>query len=466
MPEFKTIHTNYGLGRIAAAEATGSAINLVVMAVGDGNGNPTTPDPAQTVLVRERYRAPINRVYQEPDDARVFTAELVVPYNIGGFVMREIALYDSNGSLFAVGNLPDTYKPVEGEGAFSDTVIRMQFVLSSSSIVNLVVDPNTASASHTWVINTFASMVVIPGGTTNQVLAKTSNADGDYDWKDPTEANVIVRSIEENQTLAANQTLVTLSKTTNVGLSVYVAGVRLRNDQWTPTPGTSLSLSLATSYAAGTKITLAQNDPNGTFFDPLFVSRNLSDVPDKALGRANLGVYSKEEVVALLPTETPGQICYFGGLTAPVGWLKANGAAISRTAYADLFAYMGTIHGQGDGFTTFNLPDLRGEFIRCLDDGRGVDLGRASGSFQAGQNELHTHAGTAATNGTHSHTYYDTDTYLTNTSGLSGGNNFTDRTSAASTSSGGAHTHTLTIEKSGGTEARPRNIALLACVKY
>ena len=65
--------------------------------------------------------------------------------------------------------------------------------------------------------------------------------------------------------------------------------------------------------------------------------------------------------------------------TPPTGWLKCNGAAISRTAYAKLFAAIGTVFGAGDGFTTFNLPDLRGEFVRGWDDGRGVDGGRAFG---------------------------------------------------------------------------------------
>ena len=78
-----------------------------------------------------------------------------------------------------------------------------------------------------------------------------------------------------------------------------------------------------------------------------------------------------------------GMIAYFAGQTAPAGWLKANGAAVSRTAYARLFAAVGTTYGAGDGKTTFNLPDLRGEFLRGWDDARGIDTGRAFGSVQA-----------------------------------------------------------------------------------
>ncbi|QHJ83463.1 MAG: hypothetical protein [Caudoviricetes sp.] len=77
-----------------------------------------------------------------------------------------------------------------------------------------------------------------------------------------------------------------------------------------------------------------------------------------------------------------GTIMYFARDWAPTGWLKANGAAVSRTAYAGLFAVLGTYYGPGDGSTTFNLPDLRGEFIRSYDDRRGVDPGRRNGSWQ------------------------------------------------------------------------------------
>ncbi|QDD91328.1 phage tail-collar fiber domain-containing protein [Pseudomonas oryzihabitans] len=463
--DFHTIHTAYGLKRLAQAEASGVPVNLLQAAVGDGNGNATTPVETQTQLVRERYRTTLNRVYQDPDEPRAFVAELIIPAAVGGFTMREIGIYDDQGSLFVVGNLPDTYKPVAGEGAYSDATIRVQFLVSNASVISVAVDPNVAIASHTWVLNTFAKALIIPGGTTRQVLAKTGNADGAYAWTDPTEANVVVRSIEEIQTLAANQTVVNLAKTTTVGLSVYVAGTRLRpSEEWTATSSTILTL--AKSYAAGTKIALAQNDPLGTFFDPLLRAQNLADVPDKAKARANLELYSKSEVEGLIPRVPAGTVVYFAGTTAPAGWFKANGAAISRTAYGELFAALGTFHGAGDGFTTFNLPDLRGEFIRSLDDGRGVDKGRGLGTAQGSQNQEHSHAGRTATAGAHSHSYMNTDTFETSTSGLSGGNNFTDRDSYYSTSTNGDHSHALTIDSSGGNEARPRNVALLAIIKY
>ena len=86
-----------------------------------------------------------------------------------------------------------------------------------------------------------------------------------------------------------------------------------------------------------------------------------------------------------------GMIMTFAADYAPAGWLKANGAAVSRTAYANLFAAIGTRFGTGDGYSTFNLPDLRGEFMRFWDDGRGVDSGRVFGSVQSDNTRRHIH---------------------------------------------------------------------------
>lgn len=164
----------------------------------------------------------------------------------------------------------------------------------------------------------------------------------------------------------------------------------------------------------------------------------------------------------LMPTAT---VIHVATATAPAGFLKANGAAVSRSTYANLFAKIGTTYGAGDGSTTFNLPDLRGEFIRSLDDGRNVDVGRAIGSAQAGQNASHTHTGTTASNGAHTHTYDIAFTDTSRTYTMPDGGSAQDY-GDGTTHSSGAHTHTFTTAASGGTETRPRNVALLACIKF
>lgn len=130
-----------------------------------------------------------------------------------------------------------------------------------------------------------------------------------------------------------------------------------------------------------------------------------------------------------------GAVAHFAMSTAPSGWLKANGALVSRTTYAALFAAIGTTFGAGDGATTFKLPDLRGEFLRGWDDGRGVDAGRVMGSWQADEFKSHSH--TVAQGST-----------------------------AGSVASFMDATGTTQTQATGGAETRPRNIAMLACIKF
>lgn len=167
-----------------------------------------------------------------------------------------------------------------------------------------------------------------------------------------------------------------------------------------------------------------------------------------------------------------GMVAYFAMLDAPVGWLKANGAAVSRTTYASLFSAIGTTWGVGDGSTTFNLPDMRGEFARAWDDGKGTDTGRAFASAQSSANLSHTHTGSTASDGAHTHTARmgsDINTVIpwNNGKSISTSNDVLPANAGtAQIDSAGAHTHTVTIDAAGGTESRPRNIALLACIKY
>lgn len=443
---YKCIHTSVGLELMTQAEATGTQISLTHVAVGDGNGNPVTPTEGMTTLVRERYRATVNRVWQDPDIPNKFSAEMIIPASEGGFTLREVGVFDSNGNLFVVGNLPDTYKPTGDDGSYSDTVIRVDFMVTNASIVQLIIDPNVIVATHQWVLNAITVCALLPGGTTHQVLRKKSNDCGDTEWADATDVNVFVDMVEEIQTLAASQVVVDWAVVTNTGLAVYVEGVRLRGDEWTPDPSINTRITLAESYPAGAKIVGVQNEPANSLPDPLVKDQNLADVPDKVLGRSNLGVYSKAETDQKAP---PGLVAHFARNTAPTGWLKANGAAVSRTAYSSLFSAIGTVFGAGDGFNTFNLPDLRGEFLRGWDDGRGVDPGRAFGTGQADMLKSHDH-----------------DLPTSATPGSRGAIQDTSFTQSAANNEAPITGVRAYVDATGGSETRPRNVVLLACIKF
>lgn len=146
-----------------------------------------------------------------------------------------------------------------------------------------------------------------------------------------------------------------------------------------------------------------------------------------------------------------GAVTFFARTAAPIGWLKANGAAVSRTTYASLFSAIGTTFGVGDGSTTFNLPDMRGEFPRGWDDARGIDSGRSFGSAQATRvNNLQTV--TSIVN-------YDVGpgSITINDSGATSLRVYSGSSSGTS--------YSLAFAKKGG-DTYPRNIALLACIKF
>lgn len=226
----------------------------------------------------------------------------------------------------------------------------------------------------------------------------------------------------------------------------------------TQTAGDARYLQIAT--AASTYLALSGGTLTGNL--------TLPGVPTTTNMAATKG-YVDTQIAAIPAAQdlTPtGTVIWTARNTAPSGYLAANGAAVSRTTYSALFAAIGTIYGAGDGSTTFNLPDLRGEFIRGWDGGRGIDPGRLLGSTQAGAIQSHNHTGTSDSAGSHSHALgrntsngpstQQTGNYLT--AGYNG-------LSADSTQDAGSHTHTFTTNNTGGTETRPRNIALLACVK-
>ncbi|WP_240160279.1 tail fiber protein [Pseudomonas proteolytica] len=130
----------------------------------------------------------------------------------------------------------------------------------------------------------------------------------------------------------------------------------------------------------------------------------------------------------------------FYAASPPVGWLKENGAAVSRTTYANLFSVIGTRFGAGNGSTTFNVPDSRSLFSRALDDSKGIDVGRVNGSTQPQSIQSHSHA---ILNKAASFVF-----------SASGGGNVPGASTTGAT------------EVTGGAETRPANIAKLYCIKY
>lgn len=164
-----------------------------------------------------------------------------------------------------------------------------------------------------------------------------------------------------------------------------------------------------------------------------------------------------------------GTVIYTARNTAPTGYLKANGAAISRTTYAALFAAIGTTYGVGDGTTTFNVPDLRGEFIRALDDGRGVDTSRGLGSIQtdAGRN-ITGYMRSSSSSGDVNTQFVDALQCDGAFAVIPGQKGYTGDSGGAAGQAWGANFDASRVwgQEHTASEFRPRNVALLACIKY
>ncbi|HFZ0869522.1 phage tail protein [Klebsiella michiganensis] len=149
---FKSLITVAGSEKIAAAIVSGEKVIFSQMSVGDGGGSATTPSDGQTALVNERFRTQLNSL-KLSDTENIIIAEMIIPPEVGGFTIREAALFDDTGACMAVANVPETYKPALAEGSGRFTILRIWLAVSSTEAVELVVDPGIVLATVEDVIN-------------------------------------------------------------------------------------------------------------------------------------------------------------------------------------------------------------------------------------------------------------------------------------------------------------------------
>ena len=227
-------------------------------------------------------------------------------------------------------------------------------------------------------------------------------------------------------------------------------------------------------FAANQCLQIGSNNVNSYFYNKRS-GKYLSMRNDGELRYDGKRLLNTDDLLGIVPS---GTVLYFAGSAAPAGWLKANGAAVSRTAYAALFAAIGTTYGAGDFRNTFNLPDLRGEFIRGWDNGRGVDTPRSIGSAQAHALQSHQHGLAVAADAAGDDLWFeqvpksafeiprgkqavairDTRNFIDTTTDVPG-------YSAAFNVPNMATQPNLTQPDYVSGETRPRNVALLAIIK-
>ncbi|MBQ4740923.1 phage tail protein [Escherichia coli] len=344
--KYYAILTNQGAARLANATMLGSKLNLTQMAVGDANGVLPTPDPAQTKLINQKRIAPLNLLSVDPNNQSQIIAEQIIPENEGGFWIREIGLYDDEGVLIAVANCPETYKPQLQEGSGRTQTIRMILVVTNTEAITLKIDPSVVLATRKYVDDEVLELrLYVDDQMRNHIAAQDPHTQ--YAQKH----NPTFTGEPKAPTPAAG------NNTTRIATTAFVqaAITALIN-------GAPATLDTLKEIAAA-----INNDPkfSTTINNALSGKQPLDETLTHLSGKdvAGLLAYLGLGEGSALPVGVPVP---WPSATPPTGWLKCNGAVFSAEEYPEL----------AKAYPTNKLPDLRGEFIRGWDDGRGIDAGR------------------------------------------------------------------------------------------
>ncbi|MCV1327918.1 phage tail protein [Escherichia coli] len=348
--KYLALLTNIGAAKLAKATALGTKVEITQLAVGDGNGVLPTPNPAQTALVHELRRAPLNMLTVDPANASQIIAEQVIPEDVGGWWIREIGLFDKDGDMVAIANCAETYKPQLQEGSGRVQVIRVILIVSSTEAVTLKIDPAVVLATRQYV----DSQLRAHEQSRNHPDASTTE-------KGFVQLSSSVTSDSESQAATSKA----------VKIAMDNGSARLAKDRnLSDLPDTALArqnleLGDSSTRNVGTTAGTVASGDDARITGAMQKGQNGGDIPDVAKFLQNLGLGEGSALPVGVPVPWPSA-------TPPTGWLKCNGAAFSAEDYPNL----------AKAYPTLKLPDLRGEFIRGWDGGKGVDSGRTLLSAQ------------------------------------------------------------------------------------
>ncbi|HFI8462177.1 TPA: phage tail protein, partial [Escherichia coli] len=418
--KYYAILTNQGAARLANATMLGSKLNLTQMAVGDANGVLPTPDPAQTKLINQKRIAPLNLLSVDPNNQSQIIAEQIIPENEGGFWIREIGLYDDEGVLIAVANCPETYKPQLQEGSGRTQTIRMILVVTNTEAITLKIDPSVVLATRKYVDDEVLELkLYVDDQMRNHIAAQDPHTQyaqkhnptftGEPKAPTPAAGNNTTRIATTEFVQAAITALINGAPATLDTLKEIAAAIN-NDPKFSTTINNALALKAPLSSPAltgtPTAPTAAQSVNNTQIATTAFVKSAIAAM----VGSAPVALDTLNELAAALGNDpnfsttvlnalagkqpldntltnlsgkdVAGLLAYLGlgegsalpvgvpvpwpSVTPPTGWLKCNGAAFSAEEYPEL----------AKAYPSGKLPDLRGEFIRGWDDGRGVDTGR------------------------------------------------------------------------------------------
>ncbi|EIY8421782.1 phage tail protein [Escherichia coli] len=498
--KFYTLLTDIGAAKLASAAAIGVPLKITHMAVGDGGGTLPTPNAKQTALVNEKRRAALNMLYIDPQNSSQIIAEQVIPENEGGWWIREVGLFDESGALIAVGNCPESYKPQLAEGSGRTQTVRMVLITSSTDNITLRIDPAVVLATRKYVDDKALELKVYA----DDQMAKHLAAPDPHSQYAPKESPTLTGTPKAPTPAAGNNTTqIATTAFVQAALTALINGApatldtlkeiaaAINNDpKFSTTINNALALKAPLSSPAltgtPTAPTAAQSVNNTQIATTAFVKSAIAAM----VGSAPAALDTLNELAAALGNDpnfattmvnalsgkqpldntltnlsgkdVAGLLTYLGlgegsalpvgvpvpwpSATPPTGWLKCNGAAFSAEEYPEL----------AKAYPTNKLPDLRGEFIRGWDDGRGIDAGRVLLSIQTGMLEKHRHI-VVANDGYDTKDEWELATIFKKT--------YTQGRGLDATNTGGSLIPSPTLHSrgsignTGGSETRPRNIA-------
>ncbi|ELO2848505.1 phage tail protein [Escherichia coli] len=424
--KFYTLLTDIGAAKLASAAALGVPLKITHMAVGDGGGVLPTPDAKQTALVNEKRRAALNMLYIDPQNSSQIIAEQVIPENEGGWWIREVGLFDESGALIAVGNCPESYKPQLAEGSGRTQTVRMVLITSSTDKITLKIDPAVVLATRKYVDDEVLELkLYVDDQMRNHIAAQDPHTQyaqkhnptftGEPKAPTPAAGNNTTRIATTEFVQAAITALINGAPATLDTLKEIAAAIN-NDPKFSTTINNTLALKAPLSSPAltgtPTAPTAAQSVNNTQIATTAFVKSAIAAM----VGSAPAALDTLNELAAALGNDpnfattmlnalagkqpldntltnlsgkdVAGLLAYLGlgegsalpvgvpvpwpSATPPTGWLKCNGAAFSAEEYPEL----------AKAYPTNKLPDLRGEFIRGWDDGRGIDTNRSLLSSQ------------------------------------------------------------------------------------
>lgn len=368
--KFCTLITEHGAALLANATALGIPLKLTKMGVGDGNGDATTPNAAQTHLIHEVYQAQINTLTTDANNPKQIIAELIIPEHHGGWFINEIGLYDENNTLIAVGNCPATYKPQLPEGCGRTQVIRMIVAVDNASVVELKIDPAVVLASRQYVDNLIINKLAIHEKSTNHPNATTSS-------KGFVQLNSATNSTIESQAAtpkAVHDTFEYVRFTDQKAQSAFDHANAAHNridpivDKFQPSAFETRTYSqdkrfyhLVRDDGLVGMYSLVKNDFSWHINHDGWIAGYIG--AERVFG---LDEFVKERLLPVgIPQPWPSD-------HLPAGWFECNGSPFDVNRFPKLAA----VYPWG------TLPDLRGLFIRGKDNGRGLDPNRGILSYQ------------------------------------------------------------------------------------